>query len=292
MISKHEPPRTQKKKKPSSEGAARKQGKRSPAGPKARGKQPLPKLTTIPGKYLLLGGVCALLAIVIAIYTCWPAKETPSGEQKRKVGPVGSIFDPPPSPQTAPRVPEEGSPSGRPAIVAVRLSPTQPTRLDTLKADVIPADPAQELVYTYRWKVNDKSIAGANENTLSLSNLKKRDLVSVVVTPYAEGKAGYPVESPVVAVHGVPPTLELQAAREAPKAGKAVELQLTSRYPDSDAVTFRLEAPQVAGMTIDGKTGRISWMIQPGQRGKISFGASVEDTDGTKVTKIFEVAVE
>ncbi len=292
MISKQEPPRPQKKKKTSSDGAARKQGRRSPATAKARGKQPLPKPTTIPGKYLLLGGVCALLAIVMAIYTCWPAKETPSGEQKRKVGPVGSIFDPPSSPQTAPRVPEEGSPSGRPAIVAVRLSPAQPTRLDTLKATVIPADPAQELVYTYRWKVNDKSVAGAKDSTLPLSNLKKRDLVSVVVTPHMEGKAGYSVESPVIAVHGVPPTLELQAVREAPKAGKAVELQLISRHPDSETVTFRLETPQVAGMTIDGKTGRISWMIQPGQRGKISFGVSVEDTDGTKVTKIFEVAVE
>jgi hypothetical protein len=100
------------------------------------------------------------------------------------------------------------------------------------------------------------------------------------------------VESPVIAVHGVVPTLELQAAREAQKAGKAIVLQLISRHPDSDSVTFGLEAPYVAGMTIDGKTGRITWTVQPGQRGKISFGASVADTDGTKVTKTFEVVVE
>ncbi|MCX6983475.1 MAG: putative Ig domain-containing protein, partial [Lentisphaerae bacterium] len=63
-------------------------------------------------------------------------------------------------------------------------------------------------------------------------------------------------------------------------------------HPDSDGITFSLEAPLVPGMSIDGQTGKITWIIPPNQKGTIRFGAAVEDTDKTKVTKIFEITVE
>ena len=45
-------------------------------------------------------------------------------------------------------------------------------------------------------------------------------------------------------------------------------------------------------MTIDKWSGKISWNIQPDQKGVIRFGAAVEDDNGTKVTKIFDVTVD
>jgi hypothetical protein len=201
-----------------------------------------------------------------------------------------SIFDPP-APQTTPATPATEA-GGRPTIRTIRLTPLQPTRLDTLKATVIPENPEQELTYTFRWKVNDRTIEGAETNTLPLTNFRKRDLVTVIVTPYEGDKAGFPVESPVTALYGIPPTLDLKTSREARKEGKAFELQLISQQPDGEDVTFGLDTPIVTGMSVDGKTGKITWMIQPGQKGTIRFGAFVEDTDGTKVTKTFELTVD
>jgi hypothetical protein len=45
-------------------------------------------------------------------------------------------------------------------------------------------------------------------------------------------------------------------------------------------------------MTIDKRSGKISWSLQPDQKGSFRFGAAVEDDNGTKVTKIFDITVE
>jgi hypothetical protein len=100
------------------------------------------------------------------------------------------------------------------------------------------------------------------------------------------------VESPVVAIHSAPLSLELKAMRQARKTGEPIELQLVGAAPDGDQITFSLEAPHVPGMTIDQRSGKLSWRLQPDQKGVLRFGAAVEDDNGTKVTKIFEITAE
>ena len=165
--------------------------------------------------------------------------------------------------------------------------------MDALKADVVAASPdSSPITYGYAWKVNDRIVAGVTGDTLNLSTFKKGDLIMVTVTPYAGDTAGYPVRSPFVVVHGITPSLDLKAGRQARKPGEAVDLQLTSLHPDSDDVTFTLEEPVVPGMSIDSRSGKITWVIQPNQKGTIRFGAAVEDTDKTKVKKTFEIMLE
>jgi hypothetical protein len=76
------------------------------------------------------------------------------------------------------------------------------------------------------------------------------------------------------------------------KASETLEMQLVSRHPDSDGVTFSLEDPTVPGMSIDPKSGKITWMVQPNQQGTIRFGAAVEDTEQTRVTRAFDITLE
>ncbi len=166
--------------------------------------------------------------------------------------------------------------------------------MDILRAEVVTAAYAdsQRIIHTYVWKVNNRTVEGATGDTLELSTFRKEDLVTVTVTPYEGDKTGFPVESAVTVIHGIPPSLDLQAPLKKTKVGTPIELQLVSLHPDSDAITFSLEAPLLPGMSIDGKTGKITWLVPPNQKGTIHFGATVEDTDKTKVTKIFDINVE
>jgi len=178
-------------------------------------------------------------------------------------------------------------------IQTVRLVPQQPTRKDNLKAEVVLAQGAPEkLAFTYRWRVNDRIVDEAKGNTLNLSGLKKQDRISVAVTPLAGETSGFTVESPVVAVHTVAPTLEMEIRSPSSKVGAPIEMQLLSVAPDSAAVTFALEPPHLPGMTLDPVSGKISWSRPLDQKGPFRFGASVTDDNGTRVARVFEIDVK
>jgi hypothetical protein len=173
------------------------------------------------------------------------------------------------------------------------VQPSRPTRMDSLQAEVVATPTApKKLVYSYRWKVNDRIIREATGSTLILSPFKKGELITVTVTPNDGTTDGLAVESPIVAVHSVAPSLELKALRQARKPGDPIELQLVGIAPDSDQVAFSLEPPLVPGMAIDRRSGKISWTLKPDQKGPFRFGAAVEDDQGTKVTKIFDITAE
>ena len=241
---------------------------------------------------LIFGGVAVAVIIILLIFFVSPSKETPPGgtPQKATAPLTGSVSE-------RPGISSPGlSGSDRkdlPAIRTIRFLPSQPTRMDTLKAEVLTEAPdPNRVIHTYVWKVNDRIVEGAKGNTLNLSALKKMDLITVTVTPYDGEREGFAVESPVVAVHSIPPTLDLKAPPKTKRAGDPLDLQLVSLHPDSASVSFTLEAPIVPGMSIDKQTGKIAWIIRPDQKGKIRFGAAVEDIDKTKVAKVFDIILE
>jgi len=251
------------------------------------------KKAAVPSRWIWAAGGAVTLVIVIAWFIFTPAKkETPPAPSPSRVaGTEGSPNRQPPASAAAPAAEIPEKPLA--FLQAVRLQPPEPTRLDSLKAAVeVAPDAPGELTYTYLWKVNDRIIEEATGDTLNLSTFKKRNLVTVTVTPHDGDTAGFAVESPLVAIHSVPPSLELKAGRQARKTGEPIELQLVGVAPDGNLVAFSLEAPYVPGMTIDKRSGKISWHRQPDQKGTFRFGAAVEDDNQTKVTKIFAVTVE
>jgi hypothetical protein len=259
------------------------------------------KLLALPRRVLIFGALAVALVIFLIgiLSSSSPRKEispqlTP---QAAVLSPGGESFlerpigqPPPPPPQKVLMQEEEE----RPTVQSIRFSPSQPTRMDTLKAEVVtaPYDAPRRITYAYVWKVNSRIVAGATADTLNLLAFKKKDLVTVTVTPSDGDKAGFPVDGPVALIYGIPPSLDLQVPPKTRKAGEPLELQLVSLHPDSDDITFSLEAPLVPGMSINSQTGKITWIIPPNQKGTIRFGAAVEDTDKTKVTKTFDITME
>gem|GEM_PF-1412757 len=252
------------------------------------------KLKVPPKRILIFGGAAvAVIILGLLIFFAVPRKDTPPGAlpQSTALSP-GSVQERPGA------SPPELSGDDRkdfPAIRTIRFEPPLPTRMDTLKAKVLAESPdPSRLTYAYVWKVNDRIVEGADEDTLDLSalDLKKRDLITVSVTPNDGEREGFTVESPIIAVHSIPPTLDLKMPRQKRKASEPLEFQLVSLHLDSDGVTFSLEAPIVPGMSIDPNSGKITWIIQPNQEGTIRFGAVAEDTEKTRVTRIFNITVE
>jgi hypothetical protein len=249
------------------------------------------KVAALPRRIWAVGGAVALV-ILTAWFMLVPAqREAPRTPPSGAAGTEGMLNRPPLASAASP---DTGIPENESAFIqAIRLQPSRPTRMDSLNAEVVVAPTAPgQLVYTYRWKVNDRIVEKATGNTLNLSPFKKGDLITVTITPNDGGADGLAVESPLVAVHSVPPSLELKAMRRAKKTGEPLELQLVGTAPDGDRVSFSLDAPLVSGMTIDERSGKISWLLQPDQKGSFRFGAAVEDDNGTKVTKIFDITVE
>jgi hypothetical protein len=279
-----------------------KQGSRPKAAAEKKPAPPLPwwgKLLALPRRNLIFGAAAVALVILLMafLFSGSPRKDAPPKAPQEapdfSKGPGGFHERPleqPPPPRKA-VTPEEEE---RPTIQSVRFSPPQPTRTDTLKAEIVTAayaDPSS-ITYSYVWKVNNRIVEGATGDALNLSTFKKRDIVILTVTPYDGDKAGFPVNSRVAVIYGIPPSLDLQAPPKTRKSGEPLELQLVSLHPDSDGITFSLEAPLVSGMSIDSQTGKITWSIPANQKGTIRFGAAVEDADKTKVTKTFDITID
>lgn len=266
---------------------------------------PLPwweRLLALPRRIRILGVAAALVAIIAVFFFRSPRQEASPqappqaadvssgrGGENFLEQPIGPSLPPPPENALTPAA------ELRPTVQSIRFNPSQPTRLDTLKAEVVtaPYDDPRRITYTYVWKVNDRIVADAAGDTLNLEAFKKRDLVTVTVTPSDGDNAGFPVNGPAIPIYGAPPSLDLQVPVNMKRSGGApLELRLISLHPDSDGITFSLEAPFVPGMSINGQTGRITWINPPNQKGAIRFGAAVEDADKTKVTKTFEITME
>lgn len=176
-------------------------------------------------------------------------------------------------------------------IGSVTLSPSMPTRQDRLSAKVVSEIPDGSVQYRYTWKVNQRTVNEGEQNTLDLSPFQVRDTVSVVVTPYDDDQEGFAVESPVVAIHGAVPELTLKPVRQQITPGEPIRLQLSGYHPDGDRLTFSLEPPLTPGMVIDAASGKILFTPGADLKGTIQFGAAVEDSEGTRVSKVFEFGV-
>lgn len=247
-------------------------------------------LSKAAGRHRLLMALIGVTLLSLLLFSCQNKEDTPAA-QKPKAGlqPLATEKQSVELPQTE----RTADLDLLPFIQAINFRPTQPTRGDSLEAEIVLKPGAPDLTFRYIWKVNDRGIPDAAGSTLDLTPFKVRDLVTVSIIASDGQREGAPVNSPVVAIHNRPPTLELKPFRDTMKAGSILILQLISTHPDTPQISFALAEPRIAGMTIDSQTGIITWVVQPDQKGPIRFGASVEDADHTvKVTKEFELLIE
>jgi len=149
------------------------------------------------------------------------------------------------------------------SISDVTLSPEQAFIGTTIIAKPAGSDPdGDDILYLYQWRVNGNAVGGpVRDNTFSTDGLKKRDVVSVVVT----GTDGFATSGPVVfgsvMLGNRPPKIT-----SLPPSGLQngfLEYQATALDADGDQLHFSLTRfPE--GMTIDKNTGLVRWELPKG----------------------------
>ncbi len=175
-------------------------------------------------------------------------------------------------------------------IKSIKLTPANPTVLDSIKAEAITNyDGIKNITYEYRWQVNQKTVDVAKYDILPPGIFKKRDIISVVVAPMMDGKKGHALMSSLILIQNSAPSLEMKEARQ--KLTDIIEIQLIGKDPDGDKLTYSLEPPLLEGMTIDKETGKIIWKPQGKEKGVYKFTASASDPDGGKITTTFELKI-
>lgn len=167
-----------------------------------------------------------------------------------------------------------------PIVKSVELIPPVPSTKEPLKVNAVAFDPEGDPVeLKYIWYVDGQAIENENSNVLSNRYFKKGASVYVEVIPSDGISTGVSLLSQPVTVSNTPP--QITSTPPTSVAGNRYTYRVTAIDPDGDAINFSLEnAPE--GMTIDSKTGNITWQISPDQKGEFTFTIIAEDTDGAR----------
>jgi hypothetical protein len=177
-----------------------------------------------------------------------------------------------------------------PVIQEVWIEPKVARVTDPLKAVVKGSDPdGDSISYVYKWEKNGVVLSGENTDTLEPNRFKKRDSITVTVTPSDGETFGKPKKSEAVAILNSPPTIT-SSPPTAPE-GRIYTYRVTANDPDNDAITFSLKtAPK--GMEIDKETGMIRWEIEKRDQGPQLIEIEASDPEGAKSFQRFTLSFE
>lgn len=164
-----------------------------------------------------------------------------------------------------------------PVVTAASFQPVPAFAGDTITVAVESSDPDGDAVtYQYKWKVNNADVPGGTAE-LNTASLKKKEGIMVTVTPFDGEDQGAPFQSTVLFLSNRSP--EITSVPPTSVTGGMFVYQVVAKDPDGDPIAFSLEnAP--AGMTIDSRSGRITWQAPQGQSGRVEMQVRIAADDG------------
>src|SRR5262245_19156697 len=162
-----------------------------------------------------------------------------------------------------------------PLIKAIAFEPSQAKSGDKLLAKVDAADPDHEDVrLKFKWWRNERLVSEGEDGFLDTMGYVRGDRIVVAVTPYNQESTGQEILSdPYILANGAPQFVTV--GNPTVKEGR-VDYTVKAVDPENDSLLYSLETSP-SGMTIDEKTGHITWTIPPGAQGPYRAKVVVKD---------------
>lgn len=207
-----------------------------------------------------------LTPLLLALFACGGDKPPPP---------------PPPAPTPPPAEPvvEEEAPAKAdrgPRIANIEFEPKHPTIKDTVVATVSAVDPDGDVVdIDYLWMKGDQKLLTSTTEKLYLGEYHKGDTLTVKITASSGDQIAEQMSKPLIIANS-PPAFTID-----PRAAKQLDgLVITAEDPDGDTLTYKLEGAP-AGMTLDPKSGKISYKGSEDEKGgDYKLTVTVDDGDG------------
>jgi hypothetical protein len=177
-----------------------------------------------------------------------------------------------------------------PRVISVSLIPNVVHSRDQLEASVEGTDEDHDSpTYFYQWYINNQEIEGETTSILDHRHFAKGDQLYVVVTPFDGEERGLPKKSEPIAVLNSLPTISSTPPFSIDKDG-VYQYQIKAEDSDDDPLLFEIEkGPQ--GMTVDTRSGLLSWRPGEGNVGTHTVQIAAIDPNGAKGIQQYDLQI-
>ena len=176
-----------------------------------------------------------------------------------------------------------------PSVVSVPFSPEELHAGVDITVKPIGSDPdGDEVGFHYKWSVNGKELP-EDTPVLTKDKFKAGDNVTLVVVPFDRDGAGAPFTSKDMIIPNAAPRITSNPPQDF--KGDVYTYQVMADDPDGDTVAFSLVSPP-PGMTIDSKTGSITWKLNEKSSGTYAIEIVAQDPGGMKTTQKYTLSIE
>lgn len=175
-----------------------------------------------------------------------------------------------------------------PNVVSVPFSPEYIHAGVDITVKPVGFDPdGDEVGFRYAWSINGRELL-EDSPVLSGNNFKKGDTVMLKVIPYDREGEGAPYLTQGMIIPNASPRIISVPIEEL--LGSEYTYRVVAEDPDGEPLTYSFaSAPQ--GMTIDAKTGVITWRIDDKPQGAYAVEIVAQDPDGIKATQKYTLSV-
>lgn len=173
-----------------------------------------------------------------------------------------------------------------PEITGARVLPEIFKPGDKLSVEVTGRDfDGEEVAFLYEWFLN--GAPSGNESSID-SQIKRGDKVTVKIIPFDGEDNGDPLLLDRE-IRNMPPAITEHNGLNV--NGNSYTYQVRASDPDGDPLSYALESP-VQGMTIDAKSGLVSWAAPSQFKGKQGVSVTVSDGNGGTARYTFSIVVQ
>ena len=174
-----------------------------------------------------------------------------------------------------------------PTVTSVPFSPEHVYAGVDITVAPVGSDPDADAVgFHYHWSINDKEVP---EDTPVLKGalFKRGDKINLIVIPYDQDGEGKPLVSQNMIIPNGPPRI---ISNPPEFHGSAYAYQVIAEDPDGDPLSYAL-ASAPPGMSVDARTGMISWNIDEKSAGTHVVEVIAQDPGGLKASQKYSLTM-